>query len=114
MSASPAARPERREPTPAEFRAMQNNPKFIELKKVFRAFTFPMSVAFFLWYLLYVLLGIYNAPLYGKPVFGLINVGILLGLAQFVTTFLITWLYIRFANREIEPRAAAIRQEMEG
>jgi uncharacterized membrane protein (DUF485 family) len=29
-----------------------------------------------------------------------------------VTTFLITGLYIRFANRELDPRAAAIRAEM--
>ncbi len=45
-------------------------------------------------------------------VWGNINVGLLLGLAQFVTTFLITGLYIRFANRQLDPRAAAIRDEM--
>jgi uncharacterized membrane protein (DUF485 family) len=45
-------------------------------------------------------------------VWGNINVGLLLGLAQFLTTFLITGLYIRFANRKLDPRAAAIRAEM--
>ena len=45
-------------------------------------------------------------------VWGNINVGLLLGLGQFVTTFLITGLYIRFANRELDPRAAKLRAEM--
>jgi len=47
-------------------------------------------------------------------VFGHVNVGLLIGLGQFLTTFLITGLYVRFANRELDPRAAAIRAEMEG
>ena len=47
-------------------------------------------------------------------VFGNVNVGLLIGLGQFVTTFVITGLYVRFANRELDPRAAAIRTEMEG
>ncbi len=47
-------------------------------------------------------------------VWGDINIGILIGLGQFVTTFLITFIYVRFANRELDPRAAAIRNELEG
>ena len=73
-----------------------------------------MSVAFFVWYLFYVLLATYNGDFMGKTVVGSINMGIVLGVLQFVTTFLITWIYIKFANKQIEPRAAAIRQEMEG
>ncbi len=48
------------------------------------------------------------------PVFGNVNVGLLIGLGQFLTTFLITGIYVRFANRELDPRAAAIRAEMAG
>jgi uncharacterized membrane protein (DUF485 family) len=47
-------------------------------------------------------------------VWGDINVGILIGLGQFVTTFLITFIYVRFANRELDPRAEAIRNQLEG
>ena len=32
---------------------------------------------------------------------------------QFLSTFLITGLYVRFANRELDPRAAAIRTQLE-
>jgi uncharacterized membrane protein (DUF485 family) len=44
-------------------------------------------------------------------VFGNVNVGLLIGLGQFLTTFVITGLYVRFADRELDPRAAAIRAE---
>jgi uncharacterized membrane protein (DUF485 family) len=39
---------------------------------------------------------------------------LLIGLGQFLTTFVITGLYVRFANRELDPRAAAIRATLEG
>ena len=73
-----------------------------------------MSVAFFVWYLLYVLVAIYAPGFMGTQVLGSINMGVVLGMAQFVTTFLITWIYIQYANKNIEPQAAAIREEMEG
>lgn len=104
----------RREPTAQEFREMQVSPQFKELKSKYRSFTFPMSIAFFIWYLVYVLAATYAPDFMGSSVFGSINVGVVLGLAQFVTTFLITWIYIKYANKNIEPRAAAIREAMEG
>lgn len=93
---------------------MQESAQFQQLRSTFRNFTFPMSVLFFVWFLAYVLLATYNPALMGKPIFGTINLGVIMGLLQFVTTFLITWIYIKFANKNLEPRAAAIRQEMEG
>lgn len=114
MSAPNQAAPKkRREPTAQEFREMQQSPEFRDLKSAFRSFTFPMSVAFFIWYILYVLMATYMPDFMGKPVVGSVNMGIFLGFAQFLTTFLITWIYIRYANKNIEPRAAAIRAAME-
>lgn len=112
MSASQA--PQRRQPTAQEFREMQKSPEFSKLKKTYRSFTFPMSVAFFVWYLLYVLMAIYAPDFMATQVVGAINMGVILGLAQFITTFLITWIYIQYANKNIEPQAAAIRDKMEG
>ena len=51
--------PERRLLTPEEYLAAQNIPEFIELKRRFRGFAFPMTFAFLSWYLLYVLLSTY-------------------------------------------------------
>ena len=44
---------------------------------------------------------------------GNVTIGMLMGLAQFVTTFVITWLYIRHANRNLDPIAASLRASME-
>jgi uncharacterized membrane protein (DUF485 family) len=78
-----------------------------------RRFVFPMT-AFLLWYGLYVLLGAFAHDFMATKVFGNVNVGLLIGLGQFVSTFVITGLYVRFANRELDPRAAAIREQFEG
>ena len=48
------------------------------------------------------------------PFIGYINVGMAMGLAQFVTTFLITWLYVRHANNKLDPLATEIREDLEG
>lgn len=104
----------RRTPGEGEFVAMQASPEFQELRSKFRAFVFPMTIAFLIWYFLYVLLAVYATGFMGTKVFGNITWGLIIGVLQFVTTFLITWLYIRFANGQIDPRAEAIRNELEG
>ncbi|MDQ4118820.1 MAG: DUF485 domain-containing protein, partial [Actinomycetota bacterium] len=43
-----------------------------------------------------------------------INVGLIFGLLQFVSTFVITVLYIRFADRRLDPLSTKIREEIEG
>ncbi|MCZ2858620.1 DUF485 domain-containing protein [Blastococcus sp. VKM Ac-2987] len=104
---------ERRLLTPEEYRAAQDSPEFVELKKRFRSFAFPMTVAFLAWYLLYVLLSTYATGFMSTQVFGNVNVGILLGLAQFVTTFVITHLYVAHANRRTDPIADEMRERLE-
>lgn len=59
------------------------------------------------------MLGAFATDFMATPVFGNVNIGLLLGLGQFVTTFVITGLYIRFANKEFDPRAEAIRADLE-
>lgn len=97
-----------------EFRRVQDSAEFADLKKVFRGFAFPMTAAFFLWYALYVLLSTLAPDLMSTRVMGNLTLGLLLGLLQFVTTFLITWLYIRHMNNKVDPIAAKLRDELEG
>ncbi len=113
MAGSTAVPQQRREPTPAEFVAMQQSPEFQDLRRTFRGFTFPVMIASLVWYIFYVLLATFAPGFMGQPFLGL-NIGLWMGLLQFLTTFLITWVYVRWANKNIEPRAAHIRQEMEG
>jgi len=99
-------------PSGAQYLAVQASPEFQDLRRALRRFVFPTAIFFLVWYASYVLLGAFAHDFMATKVFGNVNVGLLLGLGQFVTTFLITGLYIRFANRELDPRAAAIRVEM--
>ena len=104
---------ERRLLTPEEYEQAQASPEFVELKRRFRRFAFPMTVAFLAWYLLYVLLSTYAPDFMATRVFGNVNLGILLGLAQFVSTFVITHLYVAHANRRTDPIADEMRERLE-
>lgn len=106
--------PARPAPSGEQFLAAQASPEFQELRSKLRRFVFPMTAFFLIWYGLYVVLGAFAHEFMAIKVIGNINVGLLLGLGQFVTTFVITGIYVRFANRELDPRAAAIREELEG
>jgi uncharacterized membrane protein (DUF485 family) len=97
-----------------DYLAVQASPEFQELRNRLRRFVFPMSGLFLLWYFAYVLLGAFAHDFMAIKVWGDINVGILIGLGQFVSTFAITAIYVRFANRELDPRADAIRDRLEG
>ncbi len=101
-------------PTGEQFLTTQASPEFQELRTSLRRFVFPMTAVFLLWYGLYVLLGAFAHDFMATKVFGNVNVGLLIGLGQFLSTFVITGLYVRFANRELDPRAAAIRDRLEG
>jgi uncharacterized membrane protein (DUF485 family) len=101
-------------PSGDQYLAMQASPEFQELRRRLRRFVFPMSAAFLIWYTTYVLLGAFAHDFMAIRVWGNINVGLLIGIGQFVTTFLITAVYVRFANKVIDPRATAIREELEG
>ena len=101
-------------PDPQNYVAVQASPEFVALRKTLRGFIFPMTIAFFLWYALYVILSAYARDFMGTKVVGNINVALIFGLLQFVTTFLIAWLYSRFAGRRLDPVSDKIRSEMEG
>jgi uncharacterized membrane protein (DUF485 family) len=104
---------ERRLLSPEEYLEAQNSPEFAELRRRFRRFVFPMTVAFLAWYLLYVLLSTYAPDLMGTRVFGNVNLGLLFGLAQFVSTFVITHVYVSHANRRTDPIADEMRERLE-
>ncbi|WP_137723453.1 DUF485 domain-containing protein [Prescottella subtropica] len=106
--------PQRSAPDAQAFLDMQASPQFQELRTRLRRFVFPMAAFFLAWYAIYVLLATYASGFMATEVIGHVNIGIVLGLGQFVSTFVITALYVKFANRELDPRAAAIRDELEG
>jgi uncharacterized membrane protein (DUF485 family) len=60
------------------------------------------------WYLLYVLLSNYAGDFMSTRLIGNINVALVLGLLQFVTTFLIAYLYSRYSNKHLDPLAGRL------
>lgn len=97
-----------------DFEAVQRDGRFRELRRTHRSFVFPMAAAFLIWYFLYVLLADYANEFMSTKVIGNINVGLILGLLQFVSTFAITMAYVAHANRRFDPLAAELRDELEG
>ncbi|GIH80113.1 clumping factor B [Planobispora longispora] len=96
------------------YEQVQASERFQELKRHFRAWTFPMTAAFLSWYLLYVVLSGWARDFMGIKVLGNINVGLILGLLQFVSTFWIARAYSRHAEKKLDPIADEIRHEIEG
>jgi uncharacterized membrane protein (DUF485 family) len=97
---------------PDRFLAVQSSPEFVRLRKALRGFVFPMTAAFIVWYALYVVLSAYARGFMSTKVVGNINVALVFGLLQFITTFLIAWLYARFASRTLDPAAEQVRASM--
>jgi uncharacterized membrane protein (DUF485 family) len=100
-------------PAAPNWREVQASPEFTQLRARLRRFVFPMTAIFIGWYLLYVLLADYAHDFMSTKIVGNINVALVLGLLQFVSTFLITSLYVRHANRHLDPVADKIRSEIE-
>lgn len=96
-----------------EWERVHQSAEFATLRHKLRSFVFPMTGLFLAWYLVYVLLADYAPEFMSTKVFGNVNVGLLFGLGQFVSTFVITWLYVRHANRHMDPVADKLRGELE-
>jgi uncharacterized membrane protein (DUF485 family) len=100
-------------PSPSSYGEVQASAEFARLRRSYRSFAFPVTVAFIAWYLLYVLLSSFAEGFMGAKVFGNVNVAFVLGLAQFLTTFLIAWLYSRYANAKLDGEAEALKARLE-
>ena len=99
-------------PTGEAYTRMESDPRFVELRRRFRNFVFPMTVAFLAWYLLYVLLSAYARGFMDTKVVGHLNVAFFFGLLQFVSTFAIAWAYSKYANSRLDPLAKELHDEL--
>lgn len=82
--------------------------EFEQLRHRYRSFVFPATVAFLSWYLLYVVLSNWAGDFMSTQVVGNINVALVFGLLQFVTTFLIAWVYSRYSSARLDPLARTL------
>jgi uncharacterized membrane protein (DUF485 family) len=83
---------------------------FHELRRRYRAFVLPYTVGFLSWYLLYVLMSNWANDFMDTKIVGHINVALVFGLLQFVSTFTIAVIYSRFASRRLDPLSGSLRK----
>jgi uncharacterized membrane protein (DUF485 family) len=93
---------------------IQQTERFAELRRKQRSIVFPLTLLFLGWYFLYVLLADYAHDFMSTKVVGNITVGLVMGLLQFASTFVITAVYVRYANKHLDPVAEDIRSDFEG
>lgn len=108
-----SANPEHDVAADVDFVKESQSEEFQELRKTHRSFVFPMAVFFLVWYFAYVLLADYAHDFMPIKVLGNINMGIVLGLLQFVSTFATTAAYVSFSNKKLDPKASKIRERLE-
>jgi len=92
---------------------LHESPDFVELRKRYRAFVFPATVAFLTWYLLYVVMSNWATDFMDTQVIGNVNVALVFGVLQFLTTFVLAYLYSRFSTTRLDPLAASLDAEYE-
>src|SRR2546423_2452467 len=101
------------QPRPESYVTVQESADFGALRRAVRGFVFPTTVPFLLWYALYVILSAYARGFMSINVIGNINIALILGLLQFLSTFLIAWAYTRWADRRFDPPAPQIPEAIE-
>ncbi|MFM9371769.1 DUF485 domain-containing protein [Streptomyces sp. Da 82-17] len=88
---------------------VQRSPAFQEVRRRYRRFVIPACVAFLLWYVAYVVAATTAPGLMARPVAGSVNVAMVAGLGQFLSTFLLTWAYARHARLRRDRAALELR-----
>ena len=105
--------PTRKSGSGTSYEEVQSSEEFVQLRSRFRRFVFPLTGLFLGWYFLYVLLAAYARDFMSTKLVGNINVGLVLGLLQFVSTFAIATVYARWADKQFDPTAEQLREHWE-
>jgi uncharacterized membrane protein (DUF485 family) len=108
-TAQAAAAPQPVADPAAVYLEVQQSEAFREVRDRYRKFAFPAVGAFVAWYLLYVVAATTAPGLMARQVAGEVNVAMVAGLAQFATTFLLTWAYARHARLRRDRAALDLR-----
>ncbi|MFF3624003.1 DUF485 domain-containing protein [Streptomyces sp. NPDC002467] len=106
----PAAAPAH--PTPGAcdiYLEVQRSAAFQEVRSRYRGFVVPATAGFLLWYVTYVVAATVAPGLMARPVSGAINVAMIAGLGQFLSTFILTWAYARHARLRRDRAALDLR-----
>jgi len=85
--------------------AAADSPEFKQLIAKRRAFVLPATIFFFVWYFGFILLVGYAPDLMAERLTGGFTLGYALALTQFIMTWVLSYMYIRRADRDFDPLA---------
>ena len=97
--------------TDPAYEALARTQEFADLRRRYRGFVFPATLAFIAWYAAYVVLSMWAHDFMSHKLFGNINVALVFGILQFVTTFGLAWLYARYSNEHLDPLARHLDEQ---
>lgn len=86
---------------------------FVELRRRYLSFAFPATIAFMAWYILYIVCNNWARNFMNIEVLPNINVALVWGLLQFVSTFAIAYFYARHASKSLDPLASKLQDEFD-
>ncbi len=91
--------------TSVDWEAAENSPEFKELIRKKRNFVLPATIFFFVWYFGFIILVGYAPDLMAERLVEDFTLGYALALTQFIMTWVLSYLYIRKADRDFDPLA---------
>ena len=95
------------------YNAIARESDFVELRRRYLSFAFPATIAFMAWYILYIVCNNWARDFMNIEVLPNINVALVWGLLQFVSTFAIAYFYARHASKSLDPLASKLRDEFD-
>jgi len=95
------------------YEAVHFTREFRTLRRHFGSFAVPVTVAFLIWYFLYVITAAFAPGFMRTRLIGEVNVGLCFGALQFVSSFVITIAYRRWARHNLDPLSEKLRRRLE-
>ncbi|MCP2337162.1 DUF485 domain-containing protein [Actinomadura rupiterrae] len=93
------------------YAVMARDERFRLLRRRFARLALAIAGSFLGWYFLYVALSAFARGFMARAIVGNINVALVLGVLQFVSTFALAWCYARYASASLDPVASVLRDE---
>jgi uncharacterized membrane protein (DUF485 family) len=97
----------------AAYEVVYASREFRTLRRRFGSFVVPVTVLFLGWYFLYVIVAVAAPGFMRIRVAGEVNVGLCFGALEFVSTFVVTIVYSRWARRHFDPLSDRLKQRLE-
>lgn len=87
-------------------------PEYIELTRARKKIVWPLSILIIAAYFALILTIAFSPASLGKPITdGVTSIGVVLGLGIILLCFLITGIYVYYANKVIEPLTKAVAKK---